>query len=124
MMRSPSRSTDMTKYVLNPEQLEAHRDAARAANPNTLRINELRAQTAALSTEILSLMSEQEKYCNLMMALSASFDSRVAAVSLMSNHEIAEHLYSLFIDQTRNEVDEAVLSEAMTRLGWEPADET
>lgn len=113
----------MTKHILNEEQLMAHREAARAANPNRQLIDDLRTQSRALSDQILSLMSEDERYCNLMMALSAGFDSRVAAVSLMSDGELTGHLYSLFVDHANTPIDEAILDEAIKRLGGLPEDE-
>lgn len=113
----------MTKRIVNAEQLEAAREAARAANPNLARIDDLRAQIATLSREVGALVSDDEKYCNLMLFLSKDFDSRSAAVRVMSDGEIADHLFGLFIDHAEDEISEAILDEAMARLGHSWDDE-
>lgn len=116
----------MTKrplHILNQEQVEAHREAAREANPNKAKIDELREQMSSLSQEISKLVSDDEKYYNILMFLSKDYDSRKAAVSLMSNQEIGEHMSHLFFEHTKGEIDETILMEALERLGWKPDDE-
>lgn len=110
--------TKPSRYILNAEQISAHREAARLRNPNAKEIESLRAEIAALSARISGLISEDEKYLNILSALSEDFDSRTAAVKCMEDAEIADHLGELFFEHTRTEVDEAILTEAMTRLGW------
>lgn len=119
----------MTKrpFIISEEQTEAELQAARARNPNRAEIDDLRAQIRALSSRIQPLVSSEETYHALMLVLSKGFDSRVAAVKCMESPEIAHHLYNLFIPHVKSDIDEAVLDEAMARLGYsfdETSDDT
>lgn len=108
--------------IINHEQVEAHKEAARLRNPHLNRIESLRAQIKALSDEMSSLISDEEKYYNLLTFLSTDFDSRVAAVKVMTDAELADHLGELFFQHTKTEVDEAILMETLDRLGHAPSD--
>ncbi len=120
----PSHSlTKPSKRILNPEQIEAHQAAARAANPNRARIDELRAEISRLSSEISRLTSDDEKYLNILLFLSGGFDSRVAAAKVMSDQEIGEHMSNLFFEHCKADLDEAILMEALERLGWQPEED-
>jgi len=105
------------KFIINAEQIDAHRESARLCNPNRAKIEELKAQANAIWAQISPLISEDEKYYNLMMGL-ATFDEKEAAVKCMENNELCEHLANLFFDKTEGELDEAILSEALERLGY------
>lgn len=107
----------MEKFIINPEQIEAHRQAERDKNPNKERLDEIRKQQVALSTESLSLMTEREKYYNLMLAL-ASFEEYDSAVSFMSNKELCEHMFNLFSEHLKTGLDSAIFDETLKRLGW------
>lgn len=109
--------------IINQEQAEAHQAAARAANPNATRIESLRAQSRALSEQAAALTSDQERYWNLMAALSSGFDSKVGAAKVMSDQEIGDHLSNLFFEHTHGEMDEAILMEALDRIGWRAEDD-
>lgn len=115
----------MTKQlILNKEQLEARRQDVRRSNPNLSRIKEIDDDIRLLSNERAGLISDDEKYLNLMTWMAEDFDSKVAAVKCMDSPELADHLGNLFFEYTSTELDEAILTEAMNRLGWEPEDET
>jgi hypothetical protein len=108
------------KRILSQEQIEAYREDARRRNPNREKIDGIRDEIKKLSGHISELTSDDEKYCNLLMFLSKDFDSRIAATKVMSNQEIGSHLASLFYPMVSNEIDEAILSEALDRLGYDP----
>lgn len=112
--------TKTPKRIINSEQTEAHLAAARAANPNRERIDQLREQISQLSTEISRLTSDNEKYLNILLYLSGGFDNRVAAAKVMSDVEIAAHMAELFFPHCKADIDEAILMEALERLGWQP----
>lgn len=105
------------KYIINTEQVEAMQSAAANKNPNKEKIAELKKKASDISSEIFSLMSPDEKWTNLMLAL-ASFDDKDAAVSFMSNQELGDHMYNLFAQYTCNSLDSAILDETLKRLGW------
>lgn len=109
--------------IINQEQAEAHQAAARAANPNANRIESLRAQARALHDQASALISDQERYWNLMAALSSGFDSRLAAAKVMSDNELGDHLAALWWESPRGEMEDAILMEALERMGWQPEDD-
>jgi len=104
-------------FILSEDKLEEQRLLAANKNPNKERIDAIHLEMRALSTELHSLLSETEKYCNLMLAL-ANFDHKDKAASFMSNEEICSHMISLFEEHTQNDMDRAILDEALARLGW------
>ncbi len=116
--------TKPTRRILNSEQIAAHQAAARAANPNRLRIDELRAQAKGLFDQAAALTSDEEKYLNILAFLSIDFDSRIAAVKVMSDNELGDHLSNIFFEHATDEMSEAILMEALERIGWEAEDET
>lgn len=111
-----------SKFIINPEQCEARRQELRAANPHKEKIAEIQTKILELATEKADLISNEEKYLNLMLML-APFDNKPLAVSFMSNQELGDHLSSLFFDKTENDLDEAILIETLNRIGWKMEDE-
>lgn len=105
------------KYIINIEQIEAMQDDAANKNPNKDKIVELRVQSKKITDEIMSLMSPQEKWTNLMLAL-ATFDNKDKAVSFMSNQELGDHVYNLFSEYCCNSLDSAILDELLKRVGY------
>ncbi len=104
--------------------MEAHQRDARAANPHAHEIVILRARAKALYDEAASLTSDAERYWNLMAALTNDFDSRAGAAKVMSNQELGDHLSNLFYEVPRTDMGDAILMEALERIGWRAEEET
>lgn len=109
-----------SRRILTAEQIEAHREEARLKNPNKEVIDELRKKVKDISIQIGELTSDEEKYCNILLFLCKDFDSKKAAVKVMTNQELGSHLANLFYTHVNNEVDESILNEALERLGYDP----
>lgn len=101
--------------ILNTEQLEAKRDAARAANPNRAKLDALWAQRLDLANQIHALTSDAERYYNLLYML-ADTDEKAAMAKCMTDNELGAHLIGLC--PTHNEMDQAIVDEVLTRLGY------
>lgn len=101
--------------ILKSDRLREAAERARQANPNRDLIEQLRTELGAISAQISTLVTEDEKAANLMQAIFAGDDERLAA-SFMSGRELATHLGDLIDYDTETLMSQAILSEVFQRL--------
>lgn len=106
------------KWIFNAEQIEAQCESAHKSNPNLKRIEEIRYEIKKLAKELSLLITDDEKYLNVLNWF-ANTNEKNAAASLMSNQELGSHLILVFYQYIGNGMDEAIFNEMLNRLGYE-----
>ena len=110
------------KWIFNAEQIEAKQVDARNANPNKKEIEEIYKQIKILYSKISLLLSEDEKYLNILNWFANTTEKRAAA-SLMSNKELGYHFISIFSEHLMGQMDDAIFEEVLNRIGYKYPDE-
>lgn len=106
--------------IFKSEAMHAAAERAREANPNKDLILDLREEMGRISAQISTLMTEDEKYANL-LAFVFGGDNEELAASFMSGRELTEHLSELIDYEVETPMSRAVLSEVYARLDPEAA---
>lgn len=107
---------------LNAEQEEAHMRAAAARNPHRHRIDAIRAEMKVLSTELGTLMTEEEKGSSLLLWLTKAEESREQVQSLDNQALCVLAIETIGANLRWGEIEEACFDAMLERLGYEYTD--